>query len=115
MLRQGVDTQIHHQLGVIQNDPGDLFFGAGKVVGAFPQPQQGIAHGYPAFQSKTVLIILPFLPWKGHSLSSQIIQMAFVQNEYFKIRKNILISSNPPEKGFLDQGKKQSFFICTFS
>ena len=46
MLCQRMDTQIHHKLGVIQNDSGDLFFRAREIVGTLPQPQQGIAHGH---------------------------------------------------------------------
>ena len=44
MLRQGMDAQVHHKLGVIQDDPGDFFFRAGEIMGALPQPQQGVAH-----------------------------------------------------------------------
>jgi hypothetical protein len=57
MLRQGMDTQIHHKLRIIQDDPGDPFFGAGEIMGAFAQPQQGIAH------RRSPLFLFPVVPF----------------------------------------------------
>ena len=61
VLGQRVNTQVHHQLWIVQDDPGDFFFRAGEIVRAFPQPQQRIAHRTHLFICSPVFLLFLFL------------------------------------------------------